>query len=267
MTFPTISQEHRLMSNPSRWRRCGGAALAGFLTIAAPGLAFGQTIGWLFTAGLGVFVNGRSAAIGMPINSGDTVATGTDSSATIQLAASGSVQLDAETQTQFVSFVQASFGCVVRAVLNTGQLYANGTSACVSRGASFILPRSEFNYQAISGAEVLTVTAGNVLVSGAQWTTIPAGTQATIAGGRIVAQRQVGFEEMRRITGWRERYRFTQALPPPAAPPPYLPPPRPRPLYIPLPGRDFPIFLPDRGRGRSHDSDWPRSYPRDRLPR
>lgn len=253
------------MSGPGRWRRCGLGLLTFLPAIAAPGLAFAQTIGWLFAAGSGVFVNGRAAASGTPINSNDTVATGTDSSARIQIAVGGSVQLDAGTQTQFLGFVQASFGCVVRAVLNSGQLYADGTSACVSHGASFIVPQSEFNYQVISGAEALTVAVGRVSVSGAQWTTVPAGTQATLAGGRIVAQRPVGFEEMRRITGWRDRFRFTQAAPPPPQypypysypqpPVPYRAPP-PLPFIVPNIYGTIPIIPPrgerrERSRGES----------------
>jgi hypothetical protein len=228
--------------------------------IAAANPAFAQTIGWLFTAGPGVFVNGRAAASGTPVNSNDTVATGADSSASIQIAVGGSVQLDAGTQTQFLSFVQASFGCVVHAVLNSGQLYADGTSACVSRGASFIVPQSEFNYQAIPGAEVLTVTAGQVSVAGAQWTPVPAGAQATLAGGRIVAQRRVGPGEMRRITGWRDRFRFTQTAPPPPQypypypypyppPAPYRPPTAP-PFIVPNIYGTIPIIPPRGGRER-----------------
>lgn len=253
------------MIRPGRWcRRLGLLTL--LPAIAAPGLAFAQGIGWLFTAGPGVFVNGRPAASGTPISHGDAVATGADSSASIQIAVGGSVQLDSGTQTQFLSFVQASFTCVVRAVLNSGQLYADGTSACVSHGASFIVPRSEFNYQVIPGAEVLTVAAGAVSVSGAQWTTVPAGTQATIAGGRIVAQRRVGPAEMRRITGWRDRFRFTQAAPPPQYPYPYpypYPPPAPyRPPPVIIPNITIPIpIIPPRGdrpdRPRRESPDYP----------
>jgi hypothetical protein len=193
------------------------AATCGPMQAVAQGQA--GPIATLLATGPYVSVNGQPAANGMPINSGDTVVTGADSSAKLLLSVGGSVQLDANTDPQFLTFVQAGFGCLVRVVLNTGQAYSEGR-ACISIGPTWIVPRSEFNLLVARGGEVLTVTAGEVAVGSAQWTTVAAGTQASIAGGRIVAQRPVSADELRRITAWRDRYRFAQAAQPPFTPPP-----------------------------------------------
>jgi len=173
-------------------------------------------IATLLAAGPYVSVNGRPAANGMPINSGDTVVTGAASSAKLLLSVGGSVQLDANTDPQFLAFFQEGFGCLVRVVLNTGQAYSEGR-ACISYGPTWIVPRSEFNLFVAPGGEVLTVISGEVAVGGAQWTTVAAGTQVSLVGGRIVAQRRVSAEELRRVTAWRNRYRFAQAAQPPSA--------------------------------------------------
>jgi hypothetical protein len=168
-----------------------------------------RPIATLLAAGPSVKVNGEPAANGMPINGGDTVVTGPDSSAKLLFASGGSVQLDANTDPTFLEFLEEGYGCVISVVLNTGQLYAEGSSACISHGPTWLLPASEFNFLVGPGEEILTVTEGKVAVGGAQGTAVAAGTQVSLTSGRIVAQRPVSAEEMRRITGWRGRYRFT----------------------------------------------------------
>jgi hypothetical protein len=98
---------------------------------------------------------------------------------------------------------------------------------CFGSGAEQILSQSAFNLQVGPGGELLTVTEGAVSRAGAQPTTIPAGTQASIAGGgRIVSQRYVSPEEMAQITAWRMQYRFAA---PGGAPHPQPYPPHPSP--------------------------------------
>lgn len=187
----------------------------------------GQPIATLFIDGPYVTLNGVPAANGVVIRGGDTVATGPASSAKAVFFAGGSVQLDANTDPEFLELLEQGYGCVVRVILNTGQVYGDGSSACVSHGPSWILPSSAFNLVVAQGVETLTVTAGHIRAGGVEWTTVPAGTQISLAAGHIIAQRRVSADEMRRITRWRGRYRFTSAAPAPAPTPGNWPAPSP----------------------------------------
>jgi hypothetical protein len=185
-----------------------------------------RPIAILFVAGPYVTVNGAPAATGMTIHGGDHVATGPESSANVNFFAGGSVQLDANTDPWFQEVVWEGYKCLIHVILGYGQIYAVGSTPCASHGSNVISALSEFNFRVGAGGDTLTVTEGQVLAGGAQWTTVTAGTQVTLSGGTVVAQRQVSAEEIRRITGWRGRYRFTPAA---APPPPPLPMPRPLP--------------------------------------
>ena len=186
-----------------------------------------RPIATLFVAGPYVTLNGAPAATGMTIYSGDLVVTGPESSAKAILFAGGSVQLDENTDPWFQDFVWQGYKCIVQVILNSGEAAIDGSNACVSHGPNFAYPSSEFVFRVDRGGDTLTVTEGHVMAGGAQWTTVTAGTQASLAGGRVVAQRQVSAEEIRRIIGWRYRYRFTQAAAPPSRP---LPTPQPLPM-------------------------------------
>ena len=198
-----------------------------------------RPIATLFVAGPYVTVNGAPAANGMTIYGGDVVATGPESSANVTFFVGGSVQLNANTDPSFQDFVWQGYRCIVQIVLSYGEVYASGETACVSHGSNFASPSSEFNFRVDAAGGTLTVTEGRVMAGGAQWASFTAGTQASLAGGRIVAQRQVSGEEMRRITSWRYRYRFTQAAAPPPLPTPIARPlpPRPTNWVVPPPPR------------------------------
>lgn len=286
----------RLGTRAPRWL----AAFA-FVTAAnAPAHAQGQRgapIATLLVAGPYVTVNGQPASSGMAIGSGDRVVTGPASSAKLSFYRGGSVQLDADTDPDFYDRSDPGFWqglyvesreylrCLTRVVLNTGQVYAEGEdeTSCVSHGQATMIPRSRFNLQTAPGREVLTVAAGEVAVAGVQPATVPAGTQVSIAGGRIVEQRRVSPAELRRITAWRSQYVFTppgRSPYPPPTPSPYPPPssyPGPGPgQYYPFPVPSFPWPgqdgghrqpgtdqpPPRRGDGPSHPSPAPPSTDR-----
>jgi hypothetical protein len=204
----------------------------------------------LLAAGPDVTVNGRPAANGMAVASGDRVVTGPSSSARLDFYRGGSVQLDADTDPEIYDrsdpgfwqglYVQSRdyLRCLTRVVFNTGQLYAEGESetSCVSHGPETMIPRSQFNLQIVPGQDVLTVVAGEVALAGTAPAAVPGGTQVVLAEGRIVAERRVGPEELRQITAWRNRYAFA---PNPAPPPPGRPP-RPRYPTQPYPTQPYP---------------------------
>jgi hypothetical protein len=283
------------MSRPSL--PLGGAALRFALTCAVPAASWapiaadaqerrGAPIAMLLVAGPYVTVNGRPAANGMAIGSGDRVVTGPSSSARLNFYRGGSVQLDADTDPEIYDRSDPGFWqglyvesreylrCLTRVVFNTGQLYAEGQSetSCVSHGPETMIPRSQFNLQILSGQDLLTVVAGEVAVAGVRSASVPGGTQVAFAAGRIVYQRRVGPEELRRITAWRNQFAF--APPRPAAPPPGGPPPSPRPSYPypypfphppePWPGAGGPPRPPDHGSpppGRGDGAYHPRPTP------
>ncbi len=210
----------------------------------------GAPIAVLLVAGPYVTVNGRPAASGMAIASGDRVVTGPSSSARLNFYRGGSVQLDADTDPEIYDRSDPGFWqglyvelrdylrCVTRVIFNTGQLYAEGESetSCVSHGPETMIPRSQFNLQIVPGQDVLTVVTGEVALAGTAPAAVPGGTQVVLAEGRIVAERRVGPEELRQITAWRNRYAFA----PNAAPPPPVRPPRPRYPTQPYPTQPYP---------------------------
>jgi len=225
------------MKHPPLWCRCQFfimfliCALSAAICVPEEAAAQGQRrpIASLLAAGPYVRVNGGSAVNGMSIYSGDTVVTGPDSSAQLFFVLGGSVQLNANTDPQFLEFIQGAYGCLVHVVLNSGEVYSEGSNACISHGPTWVIPSSEFNLLVSPRGEVLTVTAGKVVAGGEQRVVLAAGTQGTLAGGRLVAQRQVNAEEVRRIIGWRHRYRFAPASPP----------------YVPQLDRHLPQLSPD----------------------
>jgi len=190
-------------------------------------------IATLFAAGPHVTVNGRPAASGMEISSGDRVTTGSASSAKVNLYHGGSVQLDANTDPDVYDRSDPAFWqglyvesreylrCLTRVVLNIGQIYVEGEgeTSCVSHGRATMIPRSRFNLQVAPGRELLTVTSGEVAIAGVQPITVARGTQVSIAGGRIIEQRRVGPKELRRVAMWRNQYSFARAAPSPRTPP------------------------------------------------
>lgn len=220
----------------------------------------GPPIAVLLVAGPNVTVNGRPAANGMAVASSDRVVTGPASSARLNFYRGGSVQLDADTDPEIYDRSDPGFWqglyvesreylrCLTRVVLNTGQLYAEGQgeTSCVSHGPETMIPRSRFNLKIAPGQDVLTVVSGEVALAGAQSVSVRGGTQATLAGGRIVAQRRVGPEELRQITAWRTRYAFTTPGQPrsPSRPPSPRHPTSPYPTPSPHPASPYPAPTP-----------------------
>jgi hypothetical protein len=213
-------------------------------------------IAMLLVAGPYVTVNGRPAASGVTISSGDTVVTGPASSARLAFYSGGSLQLDANTDPQVFAAAAGYVGYLIRVV--SGQLYSEGEGQTIDDGVARITGHSAFNLLVRPGQEVLTVVEGAASLAGAQPATVPGGTQVSIAGGRIVASRLVSPAELAQITAWRHQYAFGPAAPAPyPAPQPYLPN-RPR-QYYPLPLPTQPTWPgPDRGDRRPSP---PESYP------
>lgn len=202
-------------------------------------------IATLYTSGPYVSVNGRPAANGMTIWSGDHVTTGPASSARIDLYSGGLVQLDANTDPDIFGAVTDYLGCWVRVL--TGQLYSEGEgqTICFSSGAERIIAHSAFNLMVSPGRETLTVVAGQVSVAAAQSVTASTGTQVSVAGGSIVSRRSVSPAELARITAWRRRYAFFSPRSPSPLPQPYPPPAR---RFYPIPNPLFPEPGSDGGR-------------------
>jgi hypothetical protein len=234
---------------------CRAAAIAAACALLGAGAQAqtGAPVAALLVSGPYVTVNGRPAQNGMSIDSGDRVVTGPASSARINFFSGGSVQLDANTDPEIYGSFVDYLGCWVRVL--TGQLYSDGEgqTICFSHGAEQIVAHSAFNLQVGSGREVVTVAAGAVTITGPHPVTVPAGAQASLAGGRVVAQRQVGPDELRRITAWRRNFAFAPprqpAYPPPAPSyptQPYPTQPYPNPSYPtqPYPGQYYPFPIP-----------------------
>ena len=219
------------------------AAAAFFLACALVGAASpgaqaqGRApVATLLVAGPYVFVNGSPAQNGMPIGWGDHVTTGAASSAMLYFTAGGSIQLDANTDPDVWGPTIGTLRCWLR--IFGGQLFAEGegVSICSGDGAQ-LLAHSALNLAVGPGGELLTVAEGTVWVAtGSRWTMVPGGSQASIAGRRVLAQRPLSPAELARATAWRSQYNFVSAQP-------YLPPPR----YIPTP---LPFPWPDYGRDR-----------------
>ena len=122
-------------------------------------------IAMLLVAGPYVTVNGRHAASGMTISSGDTVVTGPASSARLAFYSGGSLQLDANTDPQVFAAVAGYVGYLVRVV--SGQLYSEGEGQTIDDGVARITGHSAFNLLVRSGQEVLTVVEGAASLAGA----------------------------------------------------------------------------------------------------
>jgi hypothetical protein len=193
----------------------------------APG---GGAFGTVFVAGPYVTVNGRPAQNGAPIRNGDTVATGPGSSALVSLARGGSVQLNQNTDPSFFEQARDALGCLVRTVLNTGEMYSDGQGVCGGAAGVLFAAQSQFDLQIVPGGAVLTITEGHVVLSGPEPASVMAGTQVSVLGGRIAEQHRISAAEQASIIGWRNQYRFGPVS---GGVPTYYPPPQysPSPTY------------------------------------
>jgi hypothetical protein len=169
-------------------------------------------MGTLFVAGHSVIVNGQTAPNRMSIRSGDTVATGSTSSALVRLRG-GSVQLDENTNLSFLDHIGNYLGCTLITTINTGQIFSEGENVCASAGGVLFAAQSKYLVKRISEGEVLAAVAeGKVTISGAEQTLVATAlTQASIVGGRISEQHPISEAELHSITGWRNQYAFKSA--------------------------------------------------------
>ena len=169
-------------------------------------------------------VNGQPSVNEMRIYSGDTIVTDSSGQAAVKFLRGGLSELDVNTNAivkdvsdpSFSQRLWVYFGCMTDIVFSSGQAFweGGGQRSCFHHGQYELIPLSQFNLQLSSGRDVLTVAEGQVSVAGTQSVIVPAGTQVSLADGRVIEQRQVSPEELSRITAWRWRSTFRLYTPP-----------------------------------------------------
>jgi hypothetical protein len=170
-----------------------------------------ETIGTLFTAGSHVTVNGQSGTNGRSLRSGDTIATGSASSALMTF--DGRVmQLDQNTKLEIRLHSPDNLKCTLSASLTTGQIFLNGHSTCVRNGRVLFAVHSEVDYEFASGGSPLGVKEGEVVVqTPAERVSVPAPARVSLgADGRVLEQQAMTDAEWGSMTAWRKAYTFQQ---------------------------------------------------------
>lgn len=182
----------------------------------APAAASPEIIGELRTWGPNVTVNGTPAADGRRLRRNDFVATGPNSRARVQFTPGGFVQLEENTDPNFLLDLLDSGRCLIKFLLRNGSA-AGDTDPCshevTDASGNDILAGSQYILTATPEASVLTLLDGSARVRGARTVTVQAGQQVVMTRDFISEPRRLSSRELRRLRDWLKSFDFTGAQP------------------------------------------------------
>ena len=153
-----------------------------------------------------VMLNRAPAVDGAPVFSGDEVATGSGSTAKVDLPGYGWIQLDENTDPILERIVQGSCRLLVR-VLQLGQVWGTGTGLCEEdpNGVALAL-NSSANLMVLRGRSVITAVEGTVTVLRPTRIVLTRGQQVEVVSrkmGRVVTLPE---PQLRAVYAWMGKY-------------------------------------------------------------
>jgi len=166
-------------------------------------------MGILLVAGFHVTVNGQSGTNGRTICGGDTVATGSGTSALIRIDGR-KVQLDQNTELDLQLHAPNDLRCTLSITLGTGQIFLDGESTCVSNRSVLFAAHSQVDYETLSDVSALGLMEGEVVVkTPTEQVSVPAPARLVFsADGRILEQNSASEADLRLMTAWRKPFNF-----------------------------------------------------------
>jgi hypothetical protein len=173
----------------------------------APAAASGPgVIGALAVSGSAVFLNGAFAKSGALVHDGDAVTTGADSSALVELAGGGSVQIDENTDPSFRFQLLTAGWCLVLDI-TSGHFLVDAGKGCtqvVTPDGSASL-HSKVDVKVVNGQTTWTVLGGAIELAGFA-VTVGALEGITTSKGKILRRTSLSMADLTELTEWQNKY-------------------------------------------------------------
>ena len=219
------------------------AALAASGCALPPAAGPGGLVGTLDVDGPNAYLNRVPARAGERVHLGDRVSTGPGTSVKVLLGASGSVQLDENTDPDF--FREA--GCLVVHFF-TGQIFVDGTGICV-HGPDFAARQNSRVQYARFGTRIeIVVLEGSTTLQLPTTVSLTQYDHFSITGGRPDGPpRRLARQQTEGLIAWRANYFATRTRVRPSPQPPSQPQPTGSPQPPPQPQPTGPRWTPKPG--------------------
>jgi hypothetical protein len=182
-----------------------------------------EQVGRLDVDGPNAFLNGTRASKGTLVHIGDRVSTGAATSVKVLLQAGGYVQLDQNTDPDFLK----EGSCLLIQIL-TGRVFVDGTALCIQTPNIAGRQGSQVHYGVKGGRTETVVLSGSVAMRQPNAVTLTQYDYYAVAGNAAEGRRKLTPQEAQNYAAWR--WAWTFAAKPDAMPAP-LPPSPPQGFY------------------------------------
>lgn len=178
--------------------------LAILLVVAAGGAeAAKELVGRLDVAGPNGFLNGKRAAKNTPVYVGDRVSTGPATSVKVLLRGGGYVQLDQNTDPDFLK----EGGCLIVQILS-GRVFIDGTGVCVATPSIAARQASQVHYTVLRGKTETVVLAGNVSMRRPKAVNLTRYDYYAVSGNDAGPPRKLTPQAATATAAWRAKWDF-----------------------------------------------------------
>lgn len=188
---------------------------------AQPGREF---VGRLDVDGPNAFLNGRRTGDGARVFLGDRVSTGFATSVKVFLQGGGYVQLDQNTDPDFLR----EGGCLIIQIL-TGRVFIDGTGVCIETPSISARQASQIHYAVSSATTETVVLAGSVVMRRPAQVTLGQYDYYVVSGNQAQAPRRLTPQAANALAAWRANWDFRPTATFPAQPAQPVQPTRPTP--------------------------------------
>jgi ferric-dicitrate binding protein FerR (iron transport regulator) len=171
-------------------------------------------IATLYTTGDAVFLNGAKAADQSIVRAGDTVSTGPASSALIEYADGGYMQLDENTDPKFrFEPVERGARKCIYVYIEIGQVLVDKDLLCVETPQTKLALGSQVDIKVTQRESTVAVLRGKATLTAPGQYMVPASYRAVVAKGDPKPDiRELSEIELRELTMWRGNYYFSSVI-------------------------------------------------------
>ena len=189
---------------------------AGLITACAPVTTAPEFIGALRTFGPNVTINGAPAVDGAPLRGSDVIATGPGSRARISFTPGGFVQLEENTDPNFLLRWLSSGLCLVKFVIGNGSV-SGDTDPCDHKITdplgNEIIAGSRYVLTVAGETSVLTMLGGRARVSGARVVEVNRHEQVVMTRNFISRPHRLSDREIDLLSRWIGDFDLSAARP------------------------------------------------------
>lgn len=181
------------------------------LLAACAGQPGREYVGRLDVDGPNAFLNGKRTGDGARVYIGDRVSTGFATSVKVFLQGGGYVQLDQNTDPDFLR----EGGCLLIQIL-TGRVFIDGTGVCIETPSISARQASQVHYAVSSATTETVVLAGSVVMRRPAQVTLSQYDYYVVSGNQAQAPRRLAPQAAIALAAWRANWDFkpTPAIPP-----------------------------------------------------